>query len=112
VIADHSRAAMFLISDGVLPSNEGRGYVLRKIIRRAITHGRLLGQTKLFLHEMIFAVRDLMQDAYPELKETADRVSKTVHVEETRFAHTLDLGLKKLEEDLLPLVESRRRDPS
>ena len=97
VIADHSRAAMFLISDGVLPSNEGRGYVLRKIIRRAITHGRLLGQTKPFLHEMIFAVRDLMQDAYPELKETADRVSKTVHVEETRFAHTLDVGLGKLE---------------
>src|SRR5438477_6307718 len=67
VIADHSRAATFLISDGVLPSNEGRGYVLRKIIRRAITHGRLLGQTKPFLHEMVFAVRDLMQDAYPEL---------------------------------------------
>ena len=69
VIADHSRAATFLISDGVLPSNEGRGYVLRKIIRRAITHGRLLGQTKPFLYEMIFAVRDLMRDAYPELNE-------------------------------------------
>ncbi len=97
VIADHSRAATFLISDGVLPSNEGRGYVLRKIIRRAITHGRLLGQTKPFLHEMVFAVRDLMQDAYPELNETAQRVSKTVEVEETRFAHTLDVGLEKLE---------------
>src|SRR5258708_2975257 len=97
VIADHSRAATFLISDGVLPSNEGRGYVLRKIIRRAITHGRLLEQTKPFLHEMVFAVRDLMQDAYPELNETADRVSKTVHVEETRFAHTLDVGLERLE---------------
>ena len=69
MIADHSRAATFLISDGVLPSNEGRGYVLRKIIRRAITHGRLLGQTKPFLHEMVFAVRDLMQDAYPELRD-------------------------------------------
>jgi alanyl-tRNA synthetase len=100
VIADHSRAATFLISDGVLPSNEGRGYVLRKIIRRAITHGRLLGQTKPFLHEMVFAVRDLMQDAYPELRETADRVSRSVLAEETRFAHTLDLGLKKLEEEL------------
>ena len=98
VIADHSRAATFLISDGVLPSNEGRGYVLRKIIRRAITHGRLLGQTKPFLYEMIFAVRDLMQDAYPELKESCDRVSKTVHVEETRFAHTLDVGLRRLED--------------
>jgi alanyl-tRNA synthetase len=112
VVADHSRAATFLISDGVVPSNEGRGYVLRKIIRRAITHGRLLGQTKPFLHAMVFAVRDLMQDAYPELKETCDRVSKAVLAEETRFAHTLELGLKKLEEDLLPLVESRRRDPS
>src|SRR5689334_7228148 len=98
IIADHSRAATFLISDGVLPSNEGRGYVLRKIIRRAITHGRLLGQTKPFLHEMIFAVRDLMQDAYPELKETAANVSKTVKIEETRFANTLDVGLAKLEE--------------
>src|SRR5713226_3520219 len=98
VIADHSRAATFLASDGVLPSNEGRGYVLRKIIRRAITHGRLLGQTKPFLYEMVFAVRDLLQDAYPELKDSADRVSKAVQVEETRFAHTLDVGLGKLEE--------------
>jgi alanyl-tRNA synthetase len=100
VIADHSRAATFLISDGVIPQNEGRGYVLRKIIRRAITHGRLLGQTKPFLHEMVFAVRDLMRDAYPELNETAERVSKAVLAEETRFAHTMDVGLKKLEEEL------------
>jgi alanyl-tRNA synthetase len=97
VIADHSRAATFLISDGVLPSNEGRGYVLRKIIRRAITHGRLLGQTKPFLHEMVFRVRDLMQDAYPELNETTEKVSKAVLVEEKRFANTLDLGLERLE---------------
>ncbi len=97
VIADHSRAATFLISDGVLPSNEGRGYVLRKIIRRAITHGRLLGQTKPFLHKMVYSVRDLMVDAYPELNETLDRVSKAVLAEETRFAHTLDIGLDKLE---------------
>ncbi len=100
VIADHSRAATFLISDGVIPSNEGRGYVLRKIIRRAITHGRLLGQTKPFLNEMVFEVRALMQDAYPELNETADRVSKAVLAEETRFAHTMDVGLQKLEEEL------------
>ena len=98
VIADHSRAATFLISDGVIPSNEGRGYVLRKIIRRAITHGRLLGQAKPFLYEMVFAVRDLMQDAYPELKKTAERVSKAVAAEETRFANTLNIGLEKLEE--------------
>jgi alanyl-tRNA synthetase len=97
VIADHSRAATFLISDGVLPSNEGRGYVLRKIIRRAITHGRLLGQTKPFLHQMVFAVRYLMAGAYPELAETAERVSRDVLNEETRFSHTLDIGLEKLE---------------
>ena len=108
MIADHSRAATFLISDGVIPSNEGRGYVLRKIIRRAITHGRLLGQNKPFLHQMVFAVRDLMQDAYPELKETADRVSKAILAEETRFAHTMEVGLKKLEDDLQPLVLSAR----
>ena len=97
MIADHSRAATFLISDGVLPSNEGRGYVLRKIIRRAITHGRLLGQTKPFLHEMVFAVRDLMQDAYPELKETAERSlpKKSVLRKRTSFRpHAGSLGWK------------------
>jgi alanyl-tRNA synthetase len=98
VIADHSRAATFLISDGVTPSNEGRGYVLRKIMRRGITHGRLLGQTKPFLHEMVFAVRDLMQDAYPELKDSADRVSKAVTAEETRFANTITMGLVQWED--------------
>src|SRR3984893_1367854 len=98
VVSDHSRAATFLISDGVLPSNEGRGYVLRKIIRRAITHGRLLGQREPVLHEMAFAVRDSMRDAYPELDETSDRAAKAVLAEETRFAHTLNLGLGKLDE--------------
>src|SRR5690242_5137910 len=112
VIADHSRAATFLISDGVIPGNEGRSYVLRKIIRRAITHGRLLGQTKPFLYEMVFAVCDLMQDAYPELQESAERVSKAVHAEETRFARTLDLGLKKLEEDLQPLIAVKKQNPA
>ena len=96
VIADHSRAATCLISDGVNPANEGRGYVLRKIIRRAITHGRLLGQTKPFLYEMVFAVRDLIQDAYPELTETAGRVSKALLMEEKRFAHTLGVGLETM----------------
>jgi alanyl-tRNA synthetase len=104
VIADHSRAATFLISDGVLPANDGRGYVLRKIIRRAITHGRLLGQTKPFLHEMVFAVRDLMQDAYPELTESGGRVYKAVLGEEIRFAQTLGIGLGKLGEDVKDLV--------
>jgi alanyl-tRNA synthetase len=104
VIADHARAATFLISDGVVPANEGRGYVLRKIIRRAIRHGRLLGQEEPFLFEMVFAVRDLMKDAYPELVETANRVSETIKGEETRFAHTLDIGLKQLESQIVASV--------
>jgi alanyl-tRNA synthetase len=111
IIADHSRAATFLISDGVLPANEGRGYVLRKIIRRAITHGRLLGRDTPFLSEMVFIVRDRMQDAYPELKESAERVSKTVLAEETRFAHTMDVGLKRLEEQLEPLAKTKKKNP-
>ena len=93
VIADHARASTFLISDGVLPSNEGRGYVLRKIIRRAIRHGRLLGQEKPFLFEMVFAVRDLMKDAYPELIESADRVAEMIKGEERQFARVLTFGL-------------------
>ena len=100
IIADHSRAATFLISDGVLPSNEGRGYVLRKIIRRAITHGRLLGQTKPFLHEMSFAVRDLMRNAYPELDESSEQVGKAILAEEMRFLHTVQAGLSMLEREL------------
>jgi len=101
IIADHARAATFLISDGVVPANEGRGYVLRKILRRGIRHGRLLGQEKPFMHEMVFAVRDEMQVAYPELKETAERVSKTVLAEEEQFARTLELGLRQMNEETL-----------
>src|SRR5258708_2966625 len=86
IIADHARAATFLISDGVNPANDGRGYVLRKILRRGIRHGRLLGQEKPFMHEMVFAVRDAMQVAYPELKETAERGSKVVLAEELQVA--------------------------
>jgi alanyl-tRNA synthetase len=96
VIADHSRAATFLISDGLIPDNGMRGYTLRKIIRRAITHGRKLGQTKPFLYQMVFAVCDSMSSAYPELRESAKRVSKVVLAEETRFAHTLEVGFEKL----------------
>jgi alanyl-tRNA synthetase len=105
VIADHARATAFLITDGVLPSNEGRGYVLRKIMRRAIRHGRLLGATKPFLQEMVVTVRELMGQAYPELLEpSADRVPDIVLAEEIRFGHTLDIGLRKLEEELKPLA--------
>jgi alanyl-tRNA synthetase len=83
IIADHARAATFLINDGVLPSNEGRGYVLRKILRRGIRHGRLLGQETAVSFQMVFAVRDLMQGAYPELIDSADRVAKVVEAEES-----------------------------
>ncbi|HEY1462792.1 MAG TPA: alanine--tRNA ligase, partial [Terriglobales bacterium] len=103
IIADHSRAATFLISDGVLPSNEGRGYVLRKIIRRAITHGRLLGQTKPFLHAMVFAVHDIMKNAYPEIVDASERISKVVLAEELRFLHTVETGLSMLEKELSAL---------
>ncbi len=97
IIADHARASTFLISDGVLPSNEGRGYVLRKIMRRGIRHGRLLGQEQPFLYQMVYAVRDLMQDAYPELKESADRVARTVEAEEKQFARVLERGSRELD---------------
>jgi alanyl-tRNA synthetase len=100
IIADHSRAATFLISDGVLPSNEGRGYVLRKIMRRGIRHGRLLGQEKPFMHEMVYAVRDEMGVAYPELHESADRVAKVVLAEEQQFARILGPALTAYEEFL------------
>jgi alanyl-tRNA synthetase len=96
IIADHARAATFLINDGVLPSNEGRGYVLRKILRRGIRHGRLLGQEQPFLYEMVYAVRDLMQGAYPELVDSAARVAKVVEAEEKQFDRVLKIGLGKL----------------
>ena len=98
IIADHARASTFLISDGVLPSNEGRGYVLRKILRRGIRHGRLLGQEKPFMGQMVYAVRDEMQDAYPELKESADRVAKAVEAEERQFARVLEIGTARLDQ--------------
>jgi len=100
IIADHARAATFLINDGVLPANEGRGYVLRKILRRGIRHGRLLGQEQPFLYQMVYAVRDLMQGAYPELIESAARVAKVVEAEEKQFDRVLKIGLTRLNEEL------------
>ncbi|HEX9119993.1 MAG TPA: alanine--tRNA ligase, partial [Terriglobales bacterium] len=111
IIADHARAATFLISDGVLPQNEGRGYVLRKIMRRAIRHGRLNGANKPFLFEMVFAVAQEMEAAYPELKDSKQRVADIVKAEETRFAHVMDIGLKRLEDDLAPLVAAKKENP-
>jgi alanyl-tRNA synthetase len=108
VIADHARATTFLMTDGVVPSNDGRGYVLRKIIRRAIRHGRLLGATNPFLSEMIQAVRELMSGAYPELLEhSASGVPEMVLSEEKRFGQTLDIGLRKLEDELRPLTTQK-----
>jgi alanyl-tRNA synthetase len=102
IIADHARASTFLISDGVQPSNEGRGYVLRKILRRGIRHGRLLGQEKPFMHEMVLAVRDEMVAAYPELTESAERVAKVVLAEELQFARVMEAGARELERDVNP----------
>jgi alanyl-tRNA synthetase len=100
IISDHARAATFLINDGVLPSNEGRGYVLRKILRRGIRHGRLLGQEQPFLFEMVYAVRDLMAGAYPELADSSDRIAKVVKAEEQQFDRVLKIGSVRLDQDL------------
>jgi alanyl-tRNA synthetase len=108
IIADHARAATFLISDGVLPSNEGRGYVLRKILRRGIYHGRNLGQYKPFMLNMVFAVRDLMQCAYPELTDSAAHVAKVVEAEEDQFARVMAIGSEYYQAELTwPARQSR-----
>jgi alanyl-tRNA synthetase len=96
VIADHSRAAAFLIGDGILPSNEGRGYVLRRIMRRAIRYGRTIGLTKPFLHQTAGIVFEIMKPAYPELSEAAPFITNIIKNEEIRFLETLDTGLKLL----------------
>jgi alanyl-tRNA synthetase len=107
IIADHSRSATFLISDGVIPSNEGRGYVLRKIIRRALRHAHMFNAPVPFLSVMSAAVRDEMKEAYPDLEEHAARITKILDEEERRFTRTVELGLKKLEEDLPSYVAAR-----
>jgi alanyl-tRNA synthetase len=97
VIADHIRATSFLIVDGVIPSNEGRGYVLRRIIRRAIRHGYKLEQTKPFFHRIVGDLARVMGDAYPELPKAKERVTQVLKHEEERFAETLENGMKVLE---------------
>ncbi len=106
VIADHGRAVTFLIGDGVLPSNEGRGYVLRRILRRAARHGKLLGIDRPFLHEVAGVVVDEMKGAYPDLSEHAAYIRKVVESEEERFIDTLDAGLKILQEEVAALKET------
>ena len=97
VIADHIRSCVFLITDGVVPSNEGRGYVLRRIIRRAIRHGNKLGFSEPFFHKLVQPLNELMGEAYPELNKDCERVSQVLLKEEERFAETLEQGLKHLE---------------
>src|SRR5215210_2296383 len=97
VIADHIRATSFLIVDSVIPSNEGRGYVLRRIIRRAIRHGYKLGQTKPFFHKLVADLAKAMGEAYPELVQAQERVAQILKQEEERFAETLENGMKVLE---------------
>jgi alanyl-tRNA synthetase len=98
IIADHSRAGVFLVADGVLPSNEGRGYVLRKILRRAIRHGRMLGLHEPFMHRLAGTVTGGMGGMYDELVSHRDYVARVLRAEEEKFSATLDFGLKKLEE--------------
>ncbi|MBP6529497.1 MAG: alanine--tRNA ligase [Burkholderiales bacterium] len=100
VIADHIRACAFLITDGVIPSNEGRGYVLRRIIRRALRHGYKLGQTKPFFHKLVADLDVQMGEAYPELRAAKDRVTETLLAEEVRFGETLTHGMAILEKEL------------
>ena len=106
VIADHSRAVTFLIGDGCLPSNEGRGYVLRRILRRAARHGKLLGLDKPFLNEVVSVVVETMKDAYPDLSDKESFIRKVVINEEQRFIETLDSGLKILSEEVATLKKS------
>ena len=106
VIADHSRAVTFLIGDGCLPSNEGRGYVLRRILRRAARHGKLLGLDKPFLNEVVSVVVETMKDAYPDLSDKESFIRKVVVNEEQRFIETLDSGLKILSEEVATLKKS------
>jgi len=105
VIADHIRACSFLIVDGVIPSNEGRGYVLRRIIRRAIRHGHKLGIRDVFFHKLVNVLSSLMGDAYPELAAKKDQVSKVLLQEEERFAETLEQGMEILEQEIAALKD-------
>ncbi len=105
VIADHARATTFLVADGVLPSNEGRGYVLRRIMRRAIRYGRTLGLTEPFFAATCATVTGCMQDAYPHLMDAVSLLDKIVNNEESRFGETLDHGLAMLEQEILRLQE-------
>jgi len=108
VIADHSRAITFLIGDGITPSNEGRGYVLRRILRRAARHGKLLGINKPFLNQSAQVVIDMMKGVYPDLAEKASYITKMILNEEQRFMETLDAGLRILNEETAALKKAKK----
>jgi alanyl-tRNA synthetase len=110
VIADHGRTSTFLIADGVVPSNEWRGYVLRRIMRRAMRHGRMLGLTEPFLWRTVVWVIELMRDAYPEVVEKRARIEDTIRGEEERFAETLETGEQKIAEYLAQHGDTRAVD--
>ncbi len=109
VVADHIRALCFLISDGVLPANDGRGYVLRRILRRAAKHGKALGFTSAFLHQVSSRVVEVMKDFYPELEYNRDFISEVILAEEERFNNTLLNGLKRFEELLAKALEQEEK---
>ncbi|HWP24153.1 MAG TPA: alanine--tRNA ligase [Candidatus Binatia bacterium] len=109
VIADHARAVSFLIADGVTPSNEGRGYVLRRLLRRAARHGRLIGLREPFLFEVAKTVAAVMGDAYPELRAEESRIREVIRLEEERFGATLDRGLVLLEEATAQLKREKKK---
>jgi alanyl-tRNA synthetase len=109
VIADHIRALTFLVADGIRPSNEGRGYVFRRILRRAVRHGRLLGRTEPFLAELSGVVVDAMQGAYPLLTAARPDIHSVIAAEERQFARTLDAGVVHFEEALIPITGATRK---
>jgi alanyl-tRNA synthetase len=109
VIDDHARAVGFLIADGVMPSNEGRGYVLRRLLRRAARHGRLIGLEKPFLYQVAYTVAAVMGDAYPELRTEEQRIREVIRGEEERFGETLEKGLVLLEEATANLKHQKKK---
>src|SRR5437763_10531588 len=106
VVAHHIRATTFLIGDGVIPSNEFRGYVLRKIMRRAMRHGKHLGFTEPFMHRLVHVLDREMGDAYPEVRRNRDMIEKTILAEEKRFDAVLTKGLPRLEAAIAKKLES------
>jgi alanyl-tRNA synthetase len=106
VISDHIRGITFLINDGVLPSNEGRGYVLRRVLRRAVRHGRLLGTSENFLYKLVDKVVEIMKDAYPEILENMEHIKKIIKIEEDKFSHTLGQGMQMVNDEIEKAKES------